>query len=202
MFELKGIGPQCHDDKANLQSCDWTHYQISGLSGTTVQCPSRSGMWPSVYSPERHTSLASPAQECWWSNLINNNSYFTSSGPHSLLQDIWSALMTPPRCLKSTPQYLTSVQGPTCQLLSLQGAHLGPSPEPAVFSPHEDPGENLTTGETHHEWPASGIHLQPLSHQPWRRSMPSSTPELLTPLLIPSMTPKWLFIHHSSSPSW
>lgn len=68
---------------------------------TTVQCPTRSGMWPSVYSLERHTSLVSLPQECWWSNLINNNSYFSSSGPHSLLQDIWSALMTPPRCLKS-----------------------------------------------------------------------------------------------------
>lgn len=154
---------------------------------TTVQCPTRSGMWPSVYSLERHTSLVSLPQECWWSDLINNNSYFSSSGPHSLLQ-----------VSEVCPQYLTSVQGPTCQLLSLQGAHLGPSPDPAVFSPHEDPGENLIatiTGETHHEWPTSGIHPQPLSHQPWRPSMPSSTPELLKPLLIPSMTPKWLFVH-------
>jgi len=39
MFELKGIGPQCHDDKANPQSCDWTHYQISGLSEQLFSAP-------------------------------------------------------------------------------------------------------------------------------------------------------------------
>ena len=107
--------------------------------------------------------------------------------------------MTLPRGLKSTPQHLTSVQRPTCELLSIQSANRGPSPDSAVFSPHEDPGENLIatiTGETHYEWLTSDIHLQKtLSHQSWGPSMPSSNPELPMPLLIPSVTPKWLFVH-------
>lgn len=165
---------------------------------TTVQCSTRSGMWPSVYSPERHTSLASLAQECWWSNLINNSSYFISSSPHSLLQDIWSALTTPPRGLKSTPPASHKRSGSNLPATVTSRYQPWPLPWFSCLLSQEDPGENLIatiTGETHYEWPTSGILPQPLSHQSRGPSVPSSNPELPTPLLIPSMTPNWLFVH-------